>query len=698
MRVAGELPVPVHRAEVEAEDDLADPVALGLRGRGDLLEALALDVLGHDHTLAAELGHHARDDDEGVAPVEAGERAVVRRLQLVVQLLDDARSDLLTDGLHVHLRGDPLCQAQQHPQVLHVGAHRVVDARVLDLDRDVAAVVEAAPVDLSDRGGGDGGGVELGERAIDGLAQVLLDHLSHPLVRDRRRRVAQRGELRLELLAVLLRHQPEVEEREHLPDLHRGALHPAEHRDDLLRGLDLAPLEGLVGALLRPDHVRGLRAGLLDRDARRGPSDARESLNAPGWKLLVGHGRGIFAAGARVGVDWPRSYGRVVKGSPVRNRRGPATVTGDEVSHASSHWEARADREGATPKAGSQETCPRQPFQPLEERVALMRHINAPKAALALAAALTFVLPASAGAETALVELRVESATKTLDPGTWYVTGKERARKSSPSDDCDRTNGRIAVPGPSPLSLVQSGSEVNRKLRQVRVRRDEAGLFICEIGSILGRPFTDPDGFAGWTYWPDYVFGSASAEQFPLSDGDRVLWEYADFGSEPANTGSALELKGVPPRTEGVFTARVVAHAFDGSTSPANGAAITGAESATELGDGRYRIRVGSGNSVITAQRSVDIRSNHVRTCSRANLSRCPKAHGRKIVGSERGDELKGTRGFDKISSRAGDDRIDIRRGGKDAVRCGAGDDVVLIDRGDRDDRVRGSCERIQRS
>ena len=39
MRIAGELPVAVEAAEEEAEDDLADPVALGLRVALDLLEA-----------------------------------------------------------------------------------------------------------------------------------------------------------------------------------------------------------------------------------------------------------------------------------------------------------------------------------------------------------------------------------------------------------------------------------------------------------------------------------------------------------------------------------------------------------------------------------------------------------------------------------------------------------------------------------
>jgi hypothetical protein len=320
------------------------------------------------------------------------------------------------------------------------------------------------------------------------------------------------------------------------------------------------------------------------------------------------------------------------------------------------------------------------------------------RAALALAAIVLFFLPAQAGAKTALVELRAEGPSETLEAGTWYVTGKERIRKSRPSDACNRTKGRIAVPGPTPLSLAQTGADSNRDLRQVRVRRDEAGLFTCEIGSILGRPFSDPAGFAGWSYYEDYVFGSAAADQLRLRNNDSVLWVFSDFGATtPANTGAALELKGVPPRTGGTFTARVVEHVFDGSTNPAPGATIEGADSVDELGNGRYEVTVGNGNSTLRATRGLDIASNQVETCSKAKLAQCPRAHGRTIVGSSGGDDLKGTRGFDDIAAGAGRDEIDLRRGGRDRADCGPGRDVVLLRRGDRDDRIAGDCERKRR-
>ncbi len=60
VRVAGELAVAVEAAEEEAEDDLADAVALGLRAALELLEADAGDELADQHPLARERADHAR--------------------------------------------------------------------------------------------------------------------------------------------------------------------------------------------------------------------------------------------------------------------------------------------------------------------------------------------------------------------------------------------------------------------------------------------------------------------------------------------------------------------------------------------------------------------------------------------------------------------------------------------------------------
>ena len=83
------------------------------------------------------------------------------------------------ERLRVEAGRDALHQPQDQPEVLHVGADGAGDARVLDLDRDVAPVVQRGAVDLADRGGGDRLLVEVGEDLVERLAELLLDHLAH---------------------------------------------------------------------------------------------------------------------------------------------------------------------------------------------------------------------------------------------------------------------------------------------------------------------------------------------------------------------------------------------------------------------------------------------------------------------------------------------------------------------------------------
>jgi RTX calcium-binding nonapeptide repeat (4 copies) len=319
-------------------------------------------------------------------------------------------------------------------------------------------------------------------------------------------------------------------------------------------------------------------------------------------------------------------------------------------------------------------------------------------AGLAIAALAALVLSPRADAKSTVVELRVEGPAGTLDPGTWYATGTERLKRSRSGDACVRRTGSIRVPGPTAMGLPQTGSESNADLRQVRIRRDEAGLFMCEIASVVGRPFSHPDGFSGWTYWQDYVAGTAAADQVRLRSGDRILWVYSDFGTTtPLNQGDALELRSVDPgTTDGSIEVRVVAHRFDGGTSPAEGVTIEGAQSVTELGAGRYNVSLGEGLGTLKASRGLDIPSQPVETCFRAAKGQCPRAHGRTIVGLSTADSLRGTQGWDQIDSGRGRDRIDLAGGGRDRVNCGPGHDLVLRKRGDRNDQIHRSCERIR--
>jgi hypothetical protein len=318
---------------------------------------------------------------------------------------------------------------------------------------------------------------------------------------------------------------------------------------------------------------------------------------------------------------------------------------------------------------------------------------------LAACACLIAALTASpASAKQALVELRVEGPSGSLDPGTWYVTGTEQIRRSMPGDACIRDTGRFEFAGPTALGVAQTGSEHRRSLRQVRVRMDEAGAFVCEIGGIAGRPFGDPAGFSGWTYWLNGVSGVTSADLATLERDDRVLWVFSDFGTAATNTGDSLELRGVPARdADGSFEVEVVAHTFDGTELPADGATIVGASETTPLGGGRYSVTVPTGRTTLTAIRGSDIPSNHVKACFDQDLDACPAAHGRTIFGSAKRDRLRGTRGWDRITTGAGNDRVNIRQGGRDRVDCGGGTDTVLVPAGGGDARLKRNCERVFR-
>ena len=306
--------------------------------------------------------------------------------------------------------------------------------------------------------------------------------------------------------------------------------------------------------------------------------------------------------------------------------------------------------------------------------------------------------PSIAAADPVLAELRVEGPAGTMDPGTWYVTDTEQIRKSKPGDACIRDQGRLEFPGPTALGLVQSGSESTAALRQVRVRQDEAGPFVCEIGDIAGRSFGDPNGFSGWTYWLNQVSGSSSADLATLADGDQVLWVFSDYGPSMTNTGDALELTDVPVfDDDGNFEVGVVSHTFDGKTSPADNATIAGAATTTPLGNGRYAVTVGGGNTTLSASRGVDIPSNQETVCVHSDPGDCPAAHGRTIFGSPNGDRIAGTAGWDRIDTGAGDDRINIRSGGRDRVKCGGGEDTVVKKGSDKDDKIKRNCERIRK-
>ena len=93
-----------------------------------------------------------------------------------------------------------------------------------------------AAVHLADRRGRERLRLDPLEQLLVGLVVLLLEHPAHLLPGHRGGRGAQRRQLLLVQLAVLLGQVVGVDERGELPHLHRGALHRAERVDQALGG------------------------------------------------------------------------------------------------------------------------------------------------------------------------------------------------------------------------------------------------------------------------------------------------------------------------------------------------------------------------------------------------------------------------------------------------------------------------------
>jgi hypothetical protein len=78
----------------------------------------------------------------------------------------------------------------------------------------------------------------------------------------------QLGQDLLHLGPKLLGHQPEVDRGKRLADLHRGAAHPAQDPDELMRRLDLLAVRRVLALIGGTGPRQGPTAGGPRRDAR----------------------------------------------------------------------------------------------------------------------------------------------------------------------------------------------------------------------------------------------------------------------------------------------------------------------------------------------------------------------------------------------------------------------------------------------
>ncbi len=327
----------------------------------------------------------------------------------------------------------------------------------------------------------------------------------------------------------------------------------------------------------------------------------------------------------------------------------------------------------------------------------VISHFRLGGSSAAVVTALMLLVPGAALATTKGVDLRVvNTAGKTLAEQRQY-TGTGRIKTDSQADCFGQGTGgsgdRVEVKGATALGAVRDGRAGDRDLRPLSVTDtfvdDGFGLGVCGIGGF------ESQGSSYWYVKGDHVGSQVSGSQLRLNPGEDVLWYLTPSFPPPPE----LRLK-APARAQPdvPYQVTVYSYADDGTRSAAAGAEVTGAAAPTGAGGHTIVTSSEAGTDRLHATRGQDIPSNRVKVCVDPDPSRCPRLHGKRIVGSVRGDEIRGTRGWDAIKAGGGGDQVDLRRGGRDRVNCGRGrHDKVIVGRGDHNNRIAASCERVVR-
>ena len=164
------------------------------------------------------------------------------------------RAGVFKQGAEVEALGHHAREAHQAGEVAQVAVDAVADAGVLDLDRQIAAILGLGAVDLPDGGGGDGADVEFfepfGKICTPGPCKHLFELRRGHEMRLCLQRAEHCGEFGGQQITCF--------QGEKLPHLHRGTAH--------LRKLTRQAL----GVCRGEEHVAGRRFAALKQRARAG--------------------------------------------------------------------------------------------------------------------------------------------------------------------------------------------------------------------------------------------------------------------------------------------------------------------------------------------------------------------------------------------------------------------------------------------
>ncbi|HZJ29150.1 MAG TPA: hypothetical protein VFD37_04070 [Solirubrobacterales bacterium] len=240
----------------------------------------------------------------------------------------------------------------------------------------------------------------------------------------------------------------------------------------------------------------------------------------------------------------------------------------------------------------------------------------------------------------------------------------------------------VRVPGLTALGVLAQAARHDKRLRPIQITDHDfgfPGLGLCGIGGPI-----PPGEF--WFIKADHENPQVSGDAAKVRPGGSVLWFRMPFtGCQPDPPyACAPELVlSAPARTRpgAALQVRVTAYDDGGRRTPVAGARVTGAGQPT---DARGRTTVTLGKSArIRASLAGHVPSSLTAVCVNARLAKCPPARGMRIIGSHVSDRIVGTRGPDLIRTGPGDNRVNVRGGGRDRVVCGGGRNVVIADRSD---------------
>lgn len=287
------------------------------------------------------------------------------------------------------------------------------------------------------------------------------------------------------------------------------------------------------------------------------------------------------------------------------------------------------------------------------------------------------------------VDLRVEGAGGRALTADRYFTDSTAIVTANQPPNCNGTGATAELVDHTALGTLVDGALVDPRLDPLLVSNEFSfGLLVCGVG---GDNSDGANSF--WLYKVNHVGPEVGGDQFAVKRSDDVLWY---FVNGTLNSGDELEL-GAPPRVEPgqQFDATVYAYNAQGVRRTVAGATVAGGgASATTDANGVAHLTLNrTGNRTLRATLDPNVPSAPTKVCVNADLSKCAPARGGRIWGSRRAETIRGTAGRDSIRAGGRNDRIFVRGGSVDRVRCGGGRDIV---RAGARDRVSRDCERVR--